>query len=277
MEENVILATGANWVRIGATMKAGPSYIRRNESMSGHSKWANIQHRKGREDAKRAKLFTKFVKEITIAARMGGDDIDANPRLRAAVSAAKAQSMPNDNIKRAIDKGTGKSGADELVEISYEGYGPGGVAVIVEAMTDNKNRTTPEIRHGFSKSGGNLGETGSVGWQFTRRGYIEVNKENWDEDAIAELALESGADDYEDSGENWGILTSVESFSEVLKFLDDKEIKVESSQLAMIPNTEVTVSGDTLKSVMRMIDRFEDLDDVQNIWTNADFDETELD
>jgi len=245
--------------------------------MAGHSKWANIQHRKGREDAKRGKLFTKLVKEITIAARMGGGDIDANPRLRAAISAAKGQSMPNDNIKRAIDKGTGKAGGEEIIEISYEGYGPAGVAVIVEAMTDNKNRTTPEIRHAFSKSGGNMGETGSVGWQFKRTGYIVVPKEGRSEDDIAELAIEAGAEDYEESGENWGILTSVEEFSDVLNAFDDQGIKVVSSQLAMIPTTEITVAGDTLKKVMRMIDRFEDLDDVQNIWTNADFDESEID
>lgn len=245
--------------------------------MSGHSKWANIQHRKGREDAKRGKLFTKFVKEITVAARMGGGDIDANPRLRAAVSAAKAQSMPNDNIKRAIDKGTGKTGGADIVEISYEGYGPAGVAVIVEAMTDNKNRTTPEVRHAFAKAGGNLGETGSVGWQFKRAGYITVSKENHTEDEIAELALESGADDYEDSGESWGILTSMEAFSDTLKYFDDHGIKTESSQLAMIPSVEVKVSGDALKKVIRMIDRFEELDDVQNVWTNADFDEDEID
>ncbi|PIE02767.1 MAG: YebC/PmpR family DNA-binding transcriptional regulator [Acidobacteria bacterium] len=244
--------------------------------MAGHSKWANIQHRKGREDAKRGKLFTKLVKEITIAARMGGGDPDSNPRLRAAITSAKSQSMPNDNIKRAVDKGTGKAGGDEIVEITYEGYGPAGVAVIVEAMTDNKNRTTPEIRHAFSKAGGNLGENGSVAWQFKRTGYVVIPKNGLSEDEIAELTLEAGAEDYEDNGENWAILSSVEDYSDVLAYLEEHEIAIASSQLAMIPTTEINVNGDNLKKVMRMIDRFEDMDDVQNVWTNADFDEAEI-
>jgi len=245
--------------------------------MAGHSKWANIQHRKGREDAKRAKLFTKLVKEITVAARMGGGDPDSNPRLRAAISAAKGQSMPNDNIKRAVDKGTGKAGGDDIVEITYEGYGPAGVAVIVEAMTDNKNRTTPEVRHAFSKAGGNLGENGSVSWQFNRTGYIVIPKEGRSEDDIAELTLEAGADDYEDNGEAWAILTSPDAFSDVVNYLETEGITMESSQLAMLPTTEITVGGEDLQKVIRMIDRFEDLDDIQNVWTNADFDEAEVD
>jgi YebC/PmpR family DNA-binding regulatory protein len=239
--------------------------------MAGHSKWANIQHRKGKEDAKRGKLFTKLVKEITIASRMGGGDAENNPRLRAAIAAAKSQSMPNDNIKRAIDKGTGKAGADTIEEFTYEGYGPGGVAVLVETMTDNKIRTISEVRHAFSKSGGNMGESNSVAWQFERKGIIEIPKASFVEDEMAELALEAGADDVEEGDENWILYTAYEAFSQVLDYLVKKNIPQASSQLVMLPLNTVEVSGDLQGKVEKMIERLEDLDDVQNVFTNADF------
>jgi YebC/PmpR family DNA-binding regulatory protein len=244
--------------------------------MAGHSKWANIQHRKGKEDAKRGKLFTKLVREITVAARLGGPDPDSNPRLRAAVTEAKKNSMPNDNIKRAIDKATGGGDDSNFEETVYEGYGPGGVAVLVEALTDNKNRTTPEVRHAFSKCDGSMGAAGSVAWQFTKRGYIILSKEGLDEEALTELLLEAGADDYEDSGEHWGIYTEIEDLHTVRDELEKLGREPESAKLVMTPNTEVQIEGDTLKKVMKLMDMLDDNDDVQNVWNNADFNIDEL-
>ena len=244
--------------------------------MAGHSKWANIQHRKGREDAKRAKLFTKFVREITVSARMGGGDVDSNPRLRAAVAEARKNSMPNDNIKRAIDKGVGGGDGSQLEEMVYEGYAAGGVAVLVQVVTDNKNRTTPEIRNIFGKCGGNMGEEGSVAWQFTKRGYLLVPKTAQNEDELTETLIEAGADDYEDDGDNWGILTAPEDLHQVRENLEASDIPVASSKIVMIPNTEISIEGETLTKVMRLMETFDDHDDVQNVWNNADFDESEL-
>ena len=244
--------------------------------MAGHSKWANIQHRKGREDAKRGKLFTKLVREITVAARLGGSDTDSNPRLRAAVAEAKKNSMPNDNIKRAIDKATGGGDDSNFEETVYEGYGPGGVAVLVEAMTDNKNRTTPEVRHIFSKCDGNLGEAGSVAWQFTRKGFILLAKEGLSEDDLTELLLEVGADDYEDAGDHWGIYTEAEELHAVREALEQNSREPESAKLIMTPNTEIQVAGETLKKILKLVDMLEDNDDVQNVWNNADFNVDEL-
>lgn len=244
--------------------------------MAGHSKWANIQHRKGREDAKRGKIFTKLVREITVAARMGGPDPDANPRLRAAVYAARKESMPNDNIKRAIDKATGGADGGQLDEIMYEGYGPEGVAFLVEVVTDKKTRTTPEIRHLFSKHGGNMGEAGSVAWQFNRTGYIRVSKDGLSEDQVTDLALEAGADDYDDSGECWGILTAPESLHAVRDELEKVSVSIESAKMEMFPQNPMKIEGDTLKKVLKLMEVFDDHDDVQNVWNNADFDEAEL-
>lgn len=244
--------------------------------MAGHSKWANIQHRKGREDAKRGKIFTKLVREITVAARMGGPDPESNPRLRAAIYAARKESMPNDNIKRAVDKATGGADGGQLDEIMYEGYGPAGVAFIVETVTDNRNRTTPEIRHLFSKHGGNMGEAGSVSWQFNKTGYIRVAKGDKTEDEITEIALESGADDYEDAGEFWGILTAPEELHAVRDELEKQELSVDSAKWEMFPQNPIKVEGDTLKAIFKLMELFEDHDDVQNVWNNADFDEAEL-
>lgn len=244
--------------------------------MAGHSKWANVQHRKGKEDAKRGKLFTKLVREITVASRMGGADIDSNPRLRAAVVEARKNSMPQDNIKRAIEKGTGGADGGDLDEIMYEGYGAGGVAFLVETMTDNRNRTTPDIRHFFSKCGGNMGEAGSVAWQFTRQGYIEIPKEGRDEDALTELVLEVGAEDYEEGEEFWGIITAADELHQVREALDNMGIEANSAKLIMSPNTQITVTGDTLTKIFKLMEMLEDYDDVQNVYNNADFDEAEL-
>lgn len=244
--------------------------------MAGHSKWANIQHRKGRVDAKRGKIFTKLVREITVSAKEGGADPDANPRLRAAISAAKSQSMPADNIKRAIDKGTGNVDGAQLEELVYEGYGTSGVAFIVAAMTDNKNRTTPEIRHIFSKHGGNLAESGAVAWQFEKKGYITIDKGDRDEDQLTEILIEAGGDDFEDLGDKWGIVTEPDTMHVVSSALESKGIEVESAQHTMIPNLEITVTGDALRNTMKLMELLEDNDDVQHVWNNADFDESEL-
>lgn len=244
--------------------------------MAGHSKWANIQHRKSRVDAKRGKIFTKLVREITVAAKMGGADPDANPRLRAAIAAAKAASMPNDNIKRAVDKGCGKGADADFEECTYEGYGPAGVAVMLDVVTDNKNRTLPEIRHIFSKCGGNLGEAGSVGWQFNRKGYITLPKEGLSEDRITEIVLEVDAEDFEDAGDCWGVITDADTLHSVAEAMEKQGVNLESSNYTMLPTSEIQVEGKTLEKVMKMIDMFEDNDDVQHVWTNADFDEAEL-
>lgn len=244
--------------------------------MAGHSKWANIQHRKGREDAKRGKLFTKLVREITVSAKLGGPDPDSNPRLRSAVAEAKKNSMPNDNINRAIDKATGGGDAAQLEEVVYEGYGPAGVAVLVSCLTDNKNRTTPAIRNIFSKSGGNMGEAGSVAWQFTKKGYIRVPKSGLSEDRLTELLIEAGAEDYEDAGEHWGILTAAEDLHAVGGELEAMDVEIDSARLDMVPNTEIKVEGETLQKLMRLMEQLDDNDDVQDVWNNADFDEAEL-
>lgn len=245
--------------------------------MAGHSKWANIQHRKGKQDAKRGKIFTKLAREITVAAKMGGADADANPRLRAAIAAARKESMPNDNIKRALEKGSGTGDAGSLDEITYEGYGPSGVAFIVEAVTDNKNRTTPEMRHLFSKHGGNMGEANSVAWQFEKKGYIQIPRAGRDEEALTELVLEIDAEDYEEtSDEFWGILTAADQLHVVRDKLEGMDVEIESAKLEMIPTTEITVTGDDLKSILNLMEKFDDHDDVQNVWNNADFDMSEI-
>jgi len=243
--------------------------------MAGHSKWANMKHRKGREDVKRGIAFTKFARLITVAARLGGADPDANPRLRAALIEARKNSMPNDNIKRAIDKATGANDRP-MDEMTYEGYGPGGVAIIVEVMTDNKGRTTPEIRHLFSKHGGGLGETGSVGWQFERQGYIEFAKDEKTEDEIAEIVIEAGAEDYQEGDDYWGVSTAVEDLHQVSRALEDAGCDINSAKFIMNSTNEITVDGETLGKLMKLVDLFEDHDDVQHVYTNADFDESDL-
>ena len=241
--------------------------------MSGHSKWSTIKRKKGANDAKRGKIFTKLIKEITIAAKMGGGDPEGNPRLRSAIMAAKGENMPKDNIDRAIKKGTGDLDGAVYEEILYEGYGPGGVAVLVETMTDNKNRTVAEVRHLFSKHGGSMGENGSVGWMFDRKGVISVEKNAYPEEKIMEAALEAGADDVIDDGEEWTIHTAMTDFTAVRDSLEAAGIVMQSAELAMVPQNLVAVDADMGQKVLRLMDALDDNDDVQNVYANVDFPE----
>ncbi|HKS21927.1 MAG TPA: YebC/PmpR family DNA-binding transcriptional regulator [Thermoanaerobaculia bacterium] len=239
--------------------------------MSGHSKWSTIKHKKGAADAKRGKVFTRIIKEMTIAARLGGGDADANPRLRAAVAEAKANNMPKDNIERAIKRGSGELEGAMYEEVTYEGYGPGGVAIIVEALTDNGNRTTPEIRHTFEKNGGNLGTPGSVKFQFERKGYFAVEKSAADEDKLMEIALEAGADDLQaDDPDAFEIYTSPESFEAVRQALENNKIATIEAKLGMIPANYVSLDENKSKQVMKLLEALDDHDDVQNVWSNFD-------
>jgi YebC/PmpR family DNA-binding regulatory protein len=243
--------------------------------MSGHSRWATIKHKKGAADARRGKLFTKLIKEITVAARNGGDP-DGNPRLRAALAAAKAENMPADNIKRAIQKGTGELPGAVIEEAVYEGYGPGGVAMLVEVTTDNKNRTTSEIRHMFSKHGGNLGEAGSVSWMFKKKGYIVLAKDQANEDKLLELVTDAGADDMQEDGSNWEVISAPERFHEVVERLKGAKIEPAAAEVSMIPQTYVKLSGKNAAQMMRLMEELEDHEDVQHVHANFDIEEAEL-
>ena len=238
--------------------------------MSGHSKWANIQHRKGRQDAKRGKVFTKAAKEIIIAAKNGGDPT-GNPRLRAAIAAAKAVNLPKDKIEAAIRKGTGEDAGGDIAEAFYEGYGPGGIAIMVEVATDNKNRTVAEVRHLFTKHGGAMGENGSVAWMFERKGVIAVPRADYAEDAIMEAALEAGADDVIDDEDVWTIQTAMADFAAVRDAREAAGVTMESAGLAMVPANLVAVNADTGVKLLRLMDALDDNDDVQNVYVNADF------
>ncbi len=238
--------------------------------MAGHSKWANIQHRKGRQDAKRGKEFTKAAKEIIIAAKNGGDPA-ANSRLRAAIAAAKSINLPKDRIETAIRKGTGQEAGGDLTEVMYEGYGPGGVAVIVEAATDNRNRTVAEVRHLMSKHGGSMGEAGCVGWMFERKGVITFDKAAYEEDVLMEAALEAGADDLHDEGETWAIHTAMADFHTVREAFEQAALTMLSAELVMIPTNSVPVDAETAAKVLRFLDALEDNDDVQSVHANVDF------
>lgn len=239
--------------------------------MSGHSKWSTIKRKKGANDAKRGKIFTKLIKEITIAAKMGGGDVDGNPRLRSAVTAAKSENMPKDNIDRAIKKGTGDLDGAVYEEILYEGYGPGGVAVLVETMTDNKNRTVADVRHYFAKSGGNLGESGCVAWMFDKKGSIQVDKDGIDEEALMDIALEAGAEDVVEEEDAFQILTEPEDFSQVVDELEKKEVKCTEATISMIPKNVVEVSEEKpAKSLLKLLENLEDHDDVQKVHANFD-------
>jgi YebC/PmpR family DNA-binding regulatory protein len=241
--------------------------------MSGHSKWSSIKHKKAARDAKRGKVFTKLIKEITIAARLGGGDLNSNPRLRTAVTAAKAQSMPNDNIDRAIKKGTGELGGARLEQVSYEGYGPGGVALILDVLTDNRNRTVSEIRFLMSKHGGNLGETGCVAWMFKKRGVISIERKAVDEDRLMELALEAGADDIISDSDSFQVVCPPESFSAVRDALEEAGMTNANAELTMMPENTVKVSGHQAEQVLKLIEDLEDHDDVQSVSANFDIDE----
>ncbi len=239
--------------------------------MAGHSKWANIQHRKKAQDAKRGKLFTKLIREITVAARMGGGDPDANPRLRAAIDKALGANMTKDTIERAVKRGSGASEADNYEEIRYEGYGPSGVAVMVDCLTDNRNRTVSEVRHAFTKAGGNLGTDGSVAYLFTKVGTLTFPAGS-DEDRIMEVALEAGADDVvtNDDG-SIDVITTPEAFLDVKQAMLDAGLEPEMAEVTMQPSTTVDLDLENAQKVMRLVDTLEDLDDVQNVYTNADF------
>jgi len=245
--------------------------------MSGHSKWASIKHKKAATDARRGQMFTKIIKELAVAARMGGGgDPDTNSRLRKAIADAKAANMPADNIKRAIMKGTGQLEGMSYEEMSYEGYGPGGVAVFIETLTDNKNRTVSEIRHIFSKHGGNLGESGSVAWMFQRKGYIVVEQSQASEDELMDIILEAGADDLKEDGSNYEIFTSPENYEAVDKALKDNNIEAAVSNLSMIPQNYVQLEGKKAEQCLKLMDALEDQDDAQHVWGNFDIDEEDI-
>ena len=237
--------------------------------MSGHSKWANIQHRKGRQDAKRGKEFTKAAKEIIIAAKNGGAPA-SNSRLRAAIAAAKSINLPKDKIEAAIRKGTGQDAGGDIIEINYEGYGPGGVAVIVETATDNRNRTVAEIRHLMSKGGGSMGENGCVSWKFERKGVIQFSKEKYTEDQLMEAALEAGADDLRDEGDVWEIQTAMADFNAVREAFEAAGLEMISAELNQVPQTTMEVDLETARKLLRFIELLEDNDDVQNVYSDAD-------
>jgi YebC/PmpR family DNA-binding regulatory protein len=241
--------------------------------MSGHSKWSTIKRKKGAIDTKRGKIFTKIIKEITLAARLGGGDIEGNSRLRQAILAAKEENMPKDNIERAIKKGIGGGeGAANYEEVTYEGYGPGGAAVLVEIMTDNKNRTVAEIRHIFSKHGGNLGENGCVAWMFTKKGSIVIDKKAIDEDTLMELALEAGAEDVKSEDDEYEVITSPASFETVKKAIEAKGIKHLAARIDMISSNTVRLEANKAEQMLKLMEKLEDSDDVQNVYANFDID-----
>jgi YebC/PmpR family DNA-binding regulatory protein len=244
--------------------------------MSGHSKWHSIKHKKAAIDSKRGRAFTKLIKEITIAARIGGGDPEGNPRLRKAISDAKAVNMPNDNIKKAVMKGTGELEGGQLEEIMYEGYGPGGVALLVEVVTDNRNRTVSEIRHVFSKNGGNMGEAGSVSWMFSKKGSIIVDSSKADEETLMSLAIDAGADDFRSEGSTYEIYTATESFDSVLDALKAKNIETVSAEISMIPQNYIKVEGKAAQQVVKLFEALDEHDDVQHVYGNFDIEEAEL-
>ncbi len=244
--------------------------------MSGHSKWHSIKHKKGALDAKRGRMFTKLIKEITIAARIGGGDPEGNPRLRKAILDAKGVNMPADNIKRAVQKGTGELEGGQLEEIMYEGYGPGGVAMLVSVVTDNRNRTVSEIRHVFSKNGGNMGESGSVSWMFHKKGYIGIEKSKADEDTLMNLAIDAGADDFQSDESIYEIYTSPEVFESVLNAIKNKKIETMTAEVSMIPQNYVKVEGKTAQQVVKLMEALDEHDDVQHVYANFDIEESEL-
>ncbi len=244
--------------------------------MSGHSKWATIKHKKGALDAKRGKIFTRLIKEITIAARQGGGDPDSNPRLRGAVAAAKAENMPADNIKRAIQRGTGELPGTTYEEISFEGYGPGGVALIVEATTDNRNRAVSEIRHTFAKHGGNLGEPNSVRFMFQKKGIIAIPKSAADEEKLMNIVLEAGGEDLSDEGDTWEIVTEPNAYEAVAQAVRDAKIETVMSEITMIASTYTKLEGPTVAQMVRLLEALEDHEDVNNVYSNFDMDAKQL-
>ncbi len=244
--------------------------------MSGHSKWSTIKRKKGAADAKRGKIFTKLLREVTIAARLGGGDPAGNPRLRTAIQESRGNNVPNDKLERAIKKGTGELEGVALDEVTYEGYGPGGVAVLVETLTDNRNRTVSEVRHLFSKHGGSLGENGCVSYMFDQRGYFLIDAGAMDEEQLIELALELDVEDFATDRGGYELFTAPETYADVRENLAQREVAVISGELAMIPQTLVQLDAAKLTKILRFLEAMEDLDDVQNVWTNFDADEDAL-
>jgi YebC/PmpR family DNA-binding regulatory protein len=241
--------------------------------MSGHSKWHSIKHKKSTVDAKRGKIFSKMIKEITVAARLGGGDADGNPRLRLAIEKAKSVNMPKDNIGRAIKKGTGELEGISYEEFPYEGYGPGGVAVLVEMMSDNRNRTISEVRHIFTKYNGKPGEAGSVAWMFEKRGVIILSKEGVDEDALMEHVLDAGAEDMIEEDRNWEIHTKPGDFEQIKRALEDKGLPILSAEVTMVPRNTLSLTGKEAEQMLRLMEALEDNEDVQNVYANFDIPE----
>ena len=244
--------------------------------MSGHSKWHTIKHKKGAADAKRGKVFTRIIKELTIAARHGGGDPDMNPRLRTIIADAKAVNMPADNIKRAIRRGTGEEEGVTYDEVTYEGYGPGGAAVIIETLTDNRNRTVGELRHMLSKWGGNLGESNSVAWMFEKKSLVTVAKEKAQEDALMAAAIDAGADDMKDDGDNWEIVSPIDAHQSVVDAVKALGIDPGSAEIAMVPQNYIKLEGKQAQQMLKLMDALEDHDDTKNIWSNFDIEEREI-
>jgi YebC/PmpR family DNA-binding regulatory protein len=244
--------------------------------MSGHSKWHSIKHKKAAADSKRGRIFTRLIKEMTAAARMGGGDPDANPRLRLAIATAKANNMPAENIKKAVMRGTGELPGITYEDVNYEGYGPGGAAIFMHALTDNKNRTVAELRHILSKNGGNLGETGCVGWMFERKGYFVVEKSATDEEKLMEIALGAGADDMREDGSNFEILTAPENFDAVRSALESAKVTTAAAEVSMMPQNYIKLEGKNAQTMLKLMEALEDHEDIQNVWANFDIDESEL-
>jgi YebC/PmpR family DNA-binding regulatory protein len=244
--------------------------------MSGHSKWHTIKHKKGAADAKRGKIFTRLIKELTVAARAGGGDPDMNPRLRTVIAEAKQQNMPADNIKRAIRRGTGEEEGLTYDEVTYEGYGPGGVAILVDTLTDNRNRTVSEIRHIFTKFGGNLGETNSVAWMFDKRGLVTLDKQKADEETLMGAVLDAGADDMKDDGSAWEIVSAPETHQAVVDAVKKLGVEPDTAQIAMLPQNYVKLEGRAAQQMLKLMEQLEDHDDTRNVWSNFDVEEQEI-
>ena len=241
--------------------------------MSGHNKWSSIKHKKGAADAKRGKVFTKLIREITVAAREGGGDPDGNPRLRTAIAAAKAENMPKDNIERAVKKGTGELEGSSYEEAYYEGYGPGGVAILIESLTDNRNRTVSEIRHVLTKYNGSMGEAGCVSWMFEKKGMISLDKEAAEEDHLMELALEAGADDIQDNDDEWTVISDPSLLEDVRSALEAAGLSISLAEITMIPQNTVKLDKEKAEKMLKLMDMLEDQDDVQNVYANFDIDD----
>ena len=244
--------------------------------MSGHSKWHTIKHKKGAADAKRGKVFTRIIKELTVAARTGGGDAGSNPRLRTIIAEAKSVNMPAENIQRAIRRGTGEEPGVSYEEVTYEGYGPGGAAVIIEVVTDNRNRTVGELRHLLTKHGGNLGESNSVAWMFNKKGYIVIEKSKAQEDALMDAVLDAGADDMRDDGENWEVISAPSAFEAVREAVKKLGVEPASAKVAMLPQNYVKLEGKPAQQMVRLMEALDDHDDVQHVWSNFDIEEKEI-